>query len=203
MPELLDLSSLGLLPSGGAKPLQLSVARQLAPDDISALASAPVGSAPSEIAKIGHRHHELAKALAEGKLTQTQIGNLLGFSSSRISILKNDPAFAELVEHYRKVTEAVFVDAQERLKNLGLAAMEELEDRLETKPEEFTKRELLEILGDAFERSVAPSKGPGRGASTGSGNSNLPAAININFIAAKASEPPTIEMIENVALPAK
>jgi hypothetical protein len=102
--------------------------------------------------RIRHAHHTLARLIAEGK-KDIEISAITGYSPSRISILKGDPAFADLVAYYTSQVEAIFVDVHERLKTLTVEAIEELATRLEENPESFTSRDLLLVAELAADRS--------------------------------------------------
>ena len=104
------------------------------------------------VVKIRSRHHALAQLLAEGR-SNTEAGLLTGYSASRISILKADPAFAELLAHYSEQQQQAYVNVHERLAALGINAVEELQERLELNPEEFSKKELMEVASLALDRA--------------------------------------------------
>jgi len=71
----------------------------------------------------------------------------------RISILKKDPAFAELIEYYKTQKDEAYVNVHERLAVLGLSSVEELAERLEDAPEGFTNRELMELSALGLDRA--------------------------------------------------
>ena len=143
----LDLSILGR-PDADLKPQVLDI-RSLRESDLEI-------SGPTQVAapliRIRSRHHLLAQILAEGR-SNTEAGLLTGYSPSRISILKADPAFVELIEHYRAQVQAQYVNLHERLAALGLNAIEELQERLEEDAEGFTKRELMDVAALALDRA--------------------------------------------------
>lgn len=134
---------------GVARAIDFAVARTLALDDLSALTSSgaltPVPSKFRNISAARSAHHLLAQLCAEGK-SNIEIGLITGYSPAYISKLRSeDPAFRELLAHYAVERERVFVDALERMKALGVASLEELQERLESDPASFKHRELLEI----------------------------------------------------------
>ena len=129
-------------------PLEVEVVRGLTPDDLPALQSAPPGTsvAPSGgIKALRHNHHLLARALAEGR-GEAEASLITGYSPSRISVLKSDPTFRELLVHYGANRELAFVDAAERMAAVGLTALEELAARLDEKPEDFSDGKLMELV---------------------------------------------------------
>jgi len=140
------------------------------------------------LVKIRASHHRIAQLIAEGR-RHTEIALICGISPARISQLTVDPAFQELMAFYVEEQKKAFVNHQERLADLGTTALEELRDRLETEPEKFKTRELLEIVGQTYDRSVAPSKGAKFGGGGNGGNGGV--KVNINF--ANPTSPTTIE----------
>jgi hypothetical protein len=86
-------------------------------------------------------------------MTDFQVSVSLGYSLSRISILKSDPTFRELLSYYEKQHEALHLDVQERLINLGLDSIETLQSRLDDDPDEFSNKELLEVAEMALDRT--------------------------------------------------
>jgi len=146
---------------GGRKPsapLTIGEPRELTAADLEELINpSELNSAPSPLQRIRSTHHRLAQLVAEGR-KGTEISLIMGYSQSRISILQNDPAFQELVAFYKNQQAAVFLNVQERLADLGMAATEELRERLEEDPSQFTHRDLMELQKTTFDRSIAPPK---------------------------------------------
>jgi len=158
------------------KPVAMTMTRELTDEDIMALAegSAPAAPQQTTILSIRHSHHQLARLIAGGE-TNGEISLLTGYSPAYVSKLKADPTFQELVKHYESRTADIFVDVQERAKQLGLSAIDELHRRLEENPESWKIRELLELTESMLGKAspVAPQNG---GASAGASE------INITFI---------------------
>jgi hypothetical protein len=141
-----------------AAPLTIGTPRELTEEDLSELENpTPLGTAPPVIQRIRSTHHRIAQLVAEGR-KGTEISLIMGYSQSRISILQSDPAFQELVAFYKNQQNAIFSNVQERLADLGMAATEEIRERLEENPGNFTTRDLLEVQKAAFDRSIAPPK---------------------------------------------
>lgn len=57
-------------------------------------------------------HHMVARLFAMG-LRPGEVAEQSGYSLSRISILRGDPSFGELIEHYRKVENAAFTERRD------------------------------------------------------------------------------------------
>lgn len=107
--------------------------------------------APS-IARLRQIHHEIARLLASG-LTETEVAASTGYSLSRISILKRDPSFKELLAYYAARSEEQFLDVRKRLAILGTDAVAELQDRLDYKPDSLTNTQLIEITKTTLDRA--------------------------------------------------
>src|SRR5271163_3308623 len=165
-----------------AQPLQLEVVRPLGADDLALLeAPPPVGSETRAIAELRSTHHSLAQVLAKGH-TNEEAALITGYSPSRISILRSDPAFAELLVHYQTLRELVYVDVLERMKVLGLSTLEELQSRLENRPEGFSARELMEMTELLLMKGRTGVNGAA-GGDRGPVQGMLP-VINVSFVSA-------------------
>lgn len=152
--ETLDLD-LEIPASRGRKKLPLvhCFERELGTEDILLLIENPDrGSKTPAIIKLKQSHHKLAQLLAEG-VPDVEVALITGYAQSRISILKTDPAFKELLAHYKGVQKEIFINVHERLSSLSLDALEELQGRLEEKPEAFSVKQLQEIIELGFDRS--------------------------------------------------
>lgn len=155
----LDINDLDLdlvvPPSRSGKPKSVvhSLERAINAGDLAILIDNPdrKSETPS-ILKLKQSHHALAQLLAEGR-PDVEVSLITGYSQTRISILKNDPAFKELLAHYKGVTKEIYINVHERLKNISLDALEEMHSRLEEHPEGFTLRQLQDIAELGFDRS--------------------------------------------------
>lgn len=144
-------------PARGRKPAQLAAAkkRDLTEADVNALWDIPAGGLQSEtnqVLKIRNTHHALARLLAEGR-KQVEISSITGYSPSYISTIQHDPAFKNLVSYYKGQVEETFVSVHERLAALSMLSAEELQARLTENPDEFTVRELSELLSLSADRT--------------------------------------------------
>lgn len=106
--------------------------------------------------KIREAHHRLA-ALVAGGATLREINEETGYSYSRISILKGDPSFAELVEFYkREATERnidLVVDLQKRIFALAVDSVDELHSLILDTPEAVSPDQKIDIAKFATDRS--------------------------------------------------
>lgn len=132
-------------------PLIAEVVRELGPADFALLASER-GIKPPPLVRLNDRHHSLARCLAKG-MAPAEASAVTGYDPSRISILQRDPAFKELVEHYRKVENALFAEFTERATNLSLTAMNKLQELLEDDDAPVSVGTALEIAKFAADRT--------------------------------------------------
>jgi hypothetical protein len=179
-------------PGRGRKPamLMFGETRFLTEDDIAKMWTSDTNR-HSRLKALRYNHHLLAKAVASGK-SLLECSRMLGLSVGRISDIKNDPAFQELVSFYSEELHEVYVDVHQRMAGLGISVLEELQERFETDPEKFTKRELLEMFTAMADRSIASAKGgPSPQAAAGPGGTNL--ALQINFVSPQPAAMDTIE----------
>lgn len=88
------------------------------------------GTRAPPLKRLGDRHHALARCLASG-MAETDAAIACGYVISRVSILKSDPAFKELLAFYREDTDRAYRDMHERLAGLSRDAADELHARLE------------------------------------------------------------------------
>jgi len=138
------------------KELDFDLVGELGETELEAL-NAP-RPATVQISKIRDSHHTIARYIAQG-LGGTEISRLTGYSVSRISILRTDPAFSELVNFYQGKMVDVRAKLDERLVDATGTALSVLQERLEDDPECFTNGELTDVLKVLADRSgYGPSK---------------------------------------------
>lgn len=141
---------------GAGKPpiaLEIYETRPLTAEDIQKVNSAAVGVSDTKaLKKLRDRHHLAAELMAKG-YKDVEIAGITGYSQSRLSILKNDPAFAELVETKRAVVRVTFTDTVEKMKAFTDDAIETLQERLEDTPDTFTNTQLIEAVKTIGDRA--------------------------------------------------
>lgn len=147
--------------------LQPDVVRPLRREDLALLSSEKGVKAPP-IAKLRARHHTLARLLAQGTPIVDCMA-ITGYERSRISILQGDPTFVELVTYYANLVEEKYLDTHARLGELTTNALEELNERFENAPQEFSVGQLTELVKLGADRT---GHGP-----TSTQNTN----VNVNF----------------------
>ena len=145
----LDLDT--IRPGRKPAPLTAAVTRPLEAADLAAL-SEPRGTTAPELKRVTERHHALARALASG-LSEGEAAALVGYSQSRVSILKDSPAFRELLELYRDQRDTQFAEFHALLAGLATDAALELRERLENDPEELSVGQLMDILRTGADRT--------------------------------------------------
>lgn len=179
----------GLPPArGGRVPqrVEWEVVRSLrVPDDLPLLLERQPKRA-SSLKQIRHTHHQLARLIAVGS-ADAEASQITGYSPAYISKIKKDPSFEELVEYYAVQKEQIFVDVVDRMRVLGLSTLDELQNRLEEEPEEWSRRELMEL---AELMLVKPAAARTNLATTASAP---PVSVNVKFVTAKVEPPLLIE----------
>lgn len=154
--DLLPIPQAG--PGRKAKEVTAVYSRDLQVSDLTMAATAPVKAPP--LSKIRDSHHALARVLATGT-SEGDASIITGYSPGRISVLKADPQFQELLAFYRETATDVVADFRARMADLGMDALNELRDRLEEKPEDFSPGLLKDIVRDLADRTgYAPQRGP-------------------------------------------
>lgn len=134
------------------KPLTAEIERPLNHADLELALTTERNSKPPELKRITDRHHALARLLAAGT-TEGEAAMILGFDISRVSILKNSPAFQELLALYRSEVDREFATTLDHMAGLSRDALLELRERLEDEPEKFSNRELLSVVNDMVDRA--------------------------------------------------
>jgi hypothetical protein len=115
-------------------------------------------SATPVLQRLRHRHHLLARLIAQGT-KDGDVAAISGYDPSRISVLKSDPAFKELIAHYKTQVDEVFISVHERLLTLGLSSIDEMTDRIEANPESFSTQDLMELIKLSADRiGAGPTK---------------------------------------------
>lgn len=123
--------------------VQAEVTRELTASDLALLATER-GIKPSHIARLSERHHALARCLASG-LSVADACAITGYTPSRVSILKGDPSFEELIAFYRGPTAELVQDLGAKMRQNALEAQNILTERLEEEPASFDAGTLLDI----------------------------------------------------------
>jgi hypothetical protein len=170
----------------GKKGLIWEVIRVLkAPDDLHLLQST-LPAPRANLTQIRHSHHQLARLLSQG-MSQNEASQQTGYAPAYISVLKTDPSFSELITYYAAQQEMQHVDVLDRMRTLGLNTLEELQTRLETDPDSYSLRELMEqaelmlIKPMVATRSTMPIQAGGAGSHG--------VQVNVNFVKSSSESP--------------
>ena len=167
----MDLDDIIFRTVGRAKrQISAEVIGQLSVDEVMML-SEEKGSEPSALKRLSQRHHSLARILASGA-APGQAAVLCGYTSSRVSILLDDPAFKELLQFYREGVEEKYFDLHEQLAGIASDAAMELQERLEVEPEKLFTGQLIELTKMGADRTGhGPTRDDGK-------------VVNNNFVVA-------------------
>lgn len=111
------------------KMVSAALVRELDEVDVALLADERGTKAPA-LKRLSERHHALARCLASG-MSEGDAAITCGYVLSRVSILKGDPAFEELLAFYRQDVQGKYLDMHGVLAGLSLDAAMELRERLE------------------------------------------------------------------------
>lgn len=121
-----------------------------------ALLDADRGSTAPPLKRLSERHHALARCLASG-MADGDAAITCGYVPSRVSILKADPAFKELLVFYSSDVNSKYLDMHGVLAGLSLDAAMELRERLETDIEAEEKKisvgQLMELVKVGADRT--------------------------------------------------
>lgn len=148
--EELDFAAV-VRPGRRSQPVTVSIVRPIRTTDLVLLATER-GVKPEPLKKVTERHHALARLLAAGS-SEGEAAAIIGYDLSRVSVLKRDPAFAELISFYRSSVDTEFAATMAQIAGLSKDILLELRERLENEPEGFTNRDLQGLLRDALDRS--------------------------------------------------
>lgn len=188
-------------PGRPAKAVSVEVVRELTQADLMLVGTGP--TRPTTLKKLRDSHHAVARLIAEGK-TNAEIGTETGYGQSRISTLKGDPAFQELIASYRKDVDAAksvaFAGTLEKMSTIHNDFLDELQDRLDTQPETMSTDTILDAV-----KLLADRTGFGAQSRTMNVNVNVDLAERIALgrqRAARASGPVIEgELVSQPALP--
>lgn len=167
------------LPSRGAlSVLSIEVEKELEEKDLLDLRFMPDNSPPT-LKTISARHRRTAMMVARG-FGNEHIAEALGYTPARVSQLRFDPAFAELVAYYEdQIHEESLTDEkriQEKLRAMTETGLDLINERLEDPAhrERISTSELRQLVAMGADRTVAPPKAIV--------NTNAPPAeITLNF----------------------
>lgn len=131
--------------------------RELSQQDVATLEH---GTSPAAKA-LRDSHHRLARMIALG-LRGEELLETSGYSAGRISVLKADPAFQDLIAHYRNMVNEGYLEAADEYyrtvsANRAISARR-INDKLADDDEDIPLRTLLAIHSDAADRTGYPKR---------------------------------------------
>lgn len=133
------------------EPLIAILDRPLGEEDLLTLEIDQHSKAPT-LKRLTHRHHRLARMIAEG-IGHGDAAIACGYSNSRVSILMDDVAFMELVDFYAKQVDALALDLRARLVGIAETASDIIQDRLEEDPDSFEVEDLRKLVALGADRT--------------------------------------------------
>lgn len=132
-------------------PLSAEVLGPLVVADLEMLGNTKGYSIPA-IKRISERHHALARCIVAGA-SMSEAALICGYDISRISILKNDPSFKELLQFYTDSKDRAFRDTQSKLAGIASDALDELQTRLEDAPDKIPLDKLMQLVSLGADRT--------------------------------------------------
>lgn len=105
-----------------------------------------------DLKELRHSHHRAAQFVALG-LDDITVSRLANYSPGRIAILRNSPAFAELVAHYTAEVHEEWGDFVTAAKDLSMDVLAVIRDRIEEDPAKVPISTLNELLKTIADRS--------------------------------------------------
>lgn len=185
--ELDYLESLVLGPNRGSRnrePLVVEAVRPLGPADLPALIDPPSLASKPKVHALRHSHHQIAKMIVLGK-PDVEIALITGYDPAYISNLKKGQDFQELIAYYRTDREVAFTEVMDRMKQMGLDTIDEIQRRFAEDPTAFTNSQLMELTELMIVKPMKAAQAPQAGAS-----GPVAISININGVTPKASPVP-------------
>lgn len=143
-----------------AKRPSIEGVRELTLEEVRAMPRAQV----ARVKSLRDSHHMAARLLAMG-LDRRDVAERTGYSYNGLSILYGDPAFQELLAHYREVVTEQFVSATDEyfsnLTTVRVKSLRQIGDRLDEADatgEKLPLNQLLAIHADTADRSGYPKR---------------------------------------------
>jgi hypothetical protein len=112
-----------------ASPVRVLAVRVLSREDLNRVRS-DQKRVTVRVREFRDAHHRLARLVASG-LRIPEILRITGYSAGRLTSLKSDPAFIELVASYRDKVDAAFVSGQDEFYETSVSNMLRAERQLE------------------------------------------------------------------------
>lgn len=150
----LDIALVGRkeMPVMWADPRPLSISDL---DELGKERGAQKPQALSAVKRLSERHRNLARVLAAGK-PDWEAAIITGYTPSRISILKGDPAMRHLISHYQEDRELAYQSVYEKAAGLSADILDELSERVndpQTEEDRLSAPQLIAAFQALADRS--------------------------------------------------
>ena len=157
---MLEISLPPRLNSQGKAPreLFLQYVRDISLEDLQTILVTELGSEHRPLQRIRQVHHSIAMLLAQGK-EEVDVSRITGRSPANIRMLKQDPAFQNLLRHYTQMGVQAMADVFQQLSDTGQAALAALQEKLEEDPDSIPDNLKIKIVEVAMDRT---GHGPSR-----------------------------------------
>lgn len=96
-------------------------------------------------ATLRHTHHKLAQCIAGG-MDESIAALVCNYTPQRVSQLKADPAFANLIDHYKTTVDAAFSDFTTAAADLSMDMLSRLREILESEPERLNPTHIMDAI---------------------------------------------------------
>jgi len=113
-------------------------------------------------------------------LDLAEVAEITGYAPGTLRSLQQDPAFAELLAYYATGDRETHEDVLAQMASLGRSALNELLERLEAAPKEFSRRELMELA----EKMLTPTQ---IAAKTNPLGASPSVSVNVKFVGSGVS----------------
>jgi hypothetical protein len=134
-------------------PIATEIIRSINEADVALLRAQPVSvRMGTALRRLRDSHHRIAQLAADG-VKPAEIARQLGYSLSRIYVLLSDPAFKELISHYREDKAREYLEFHAMASMVGLDALQEIHMRMEEDPDKIPLNFLREVVKDLADRT--------------------------------------------------
>lgn len=133
-------------------PIQAEALRELTRADLALLEAERGVQKPKALVRLRERHHALARNLAGG-MKESDAAAMCGYDLARVSVLKGDPAFQELISFYRESVDAAYANLHEVLAGMSLDAALIIRERMEDEPDKLKTDQLADIVKMGADRT--------------------------------------------------
>jgi hypothetical protein len=138
---------------GDLTPIMTEVARPLNGADLALLRAQPVSvRMGTTLKRLRDSHHRMAMLTADGE-TPANIARILGYSLSRVYVIQSDPAFRELVSHYREDKGREYVGFHAVAAQTTIDCLQEINHRLDEEPDKIPLNFLKDFVKDMADRT--------------------------------------------------